>query len=159
MEPIHPRAPGSPATIETATWRDLNQLRYIEKICFPQDLWPLWDLIGVLTFPNVVRLKASIDGQMVGFIAGDLRASERMAWVATVCVLPEFRGRGVGTALMRACEERLELPTIRLSVRLSNQGAVQLYEHLGYQRIGIWPGYYQDGEDALVMEKQRPNML
>jgi ribosomal protein S18 acetylase RimI-like enzyme len=158
MQPINPRAPGSLTTIETATWRDLNQLRYIEKICFPQDLWPLWDLIGVLTFPNVVRLKAIVDDQMVGFIAGDLRPSERMAWIATVCVLPEFRGRGVGTALMKACEGRLGLPAVRLSVRLSNQGAVQLYEHLGYQRIGIWPSYYQDGEDALVMEKQRPGL-
>jgi ribosomal protein S18 acetylase RimI-like enzyme len=158
MEPINPRAPGSPAGIEVATWRDLNQLRYIEKICFPQDYWPLWDLIGVLTFPNVVRLKAIVDGLMVGFIAGDLRTSERMAWIATVCVLPEYRGRGVGNALMTACEARLELPTIRLSVRISNQGAVKLYEHLGYQRIGIWPGYYQDGEDALVMEKQRQGL-
>jgi hypothetical protein len=33
------------------------------------------DLIGVLTMPNVVRLKAMSDHQMVGFIAGDVRKS------------------------------------------------------------------------------------
>jgi ribosomal protein S18 acetylase RimI-like enzyme len=156
MEPIISTAPGSLATVEQATWRDLNQLRIIEKICFPQDAWPLWDLIGVLTLPNVVRLKAVSENRMVGFIAGDLRPSDHMAWIATVGVLPEFRGRGVGTALMKACEEQLSIPTIRLSVRLSNEGAVRLYQRLGYQSVGIWPHYYLDGEDAVVMEKQRP---
>jgi len=156
MEPIISVAPGSQTAVEQATWRDLNQLRNIEKVCFPQDAWPLWDLIGVLTLPNVVRLKAVADNRMVGFIAGDIRNSEKMAWIATVGVLPEYRGRGVGTALMKACEEQLDIPTIRLSVRLSNEGAVRLYQHLGYQRVGIWPNYYLDGEDAVVMEKQRP---
>ncbi len=155
MEPIISVASGSQSTVEQATWRDLNQLRNIEKICFPQDAWPLWDLIGVLTLPNVVRLKAVVDDRMVGFIAGDIRHSENMAWVATVGVLPEYRGRGIGTALMKACEEQLGIPTIRLSVRLSNEGAVRLYQRLGYQRVGIWPNYYLDGEDAVVMEKQR----
>jgi len=156
MDPIISIAPGSLATVEPATWRDLNQLRNIEKICFPQDAWPLWDLIGVLTLPNVVRLKAVTGDRMVGFIAGDLRPSEQMAWIATVGVLPEYRGRGIGEALIRACEEQLGIPTIRLSVRLSNEGAVRLYQRLGYQRVGIWPTYYLDGEDAVVMEKQRP---
>jgi ribosomal-protein-alanine N-acetyltransferase len=156
MDPIISIAPGSLATVEPATWRDLNQLRNIEKICFPQDAWPLWDLIGVLTLPNVVRLKAVTGDRMVGFIAGDLRPSEQMAWIATVGVLPEYRGRGIGEALIRACEEQLGIPTIRLSVRLSNEGAVRLYQRLGYQRVGIWPNYYLDGEDAVVMEKQRP---
>jgi len=156
MEPIISIAPSSLATVEQATWRDLNQLRNIEKVCFPQDAWPLWDLIGVLTLPNVVRLKAVADDRMVGFIAGDIRHSENMAWVATVGVLPEYRGRGIGTALMSACEEQLGISTIRLSVRLSNEGAVRLYQRLGYQTVGIWPSYYLDGEDAVVMEKQRP---
>ena len=155
MDPIISIAPGSLATVEPATWRDLNQLRNIEKICFPQDAWPLWDLIGVLTLPNVVRLKAVTGDRMVGFIAGDLRPSEQMAWIATVGVLPEYRGRGIGEALIRACEEQLDTPTVRLSVRLSNEGAVRLYQRLGYQRVGIWPTYYEDGEDAVVMEKQR----
>jgi ribosomal protein S18 acetylase RimI-like enzyme len=39
-------------------------------------------------------------------------------------------------------------------VRLSNEPAVHLYVFSGYQKISIWKKYYQDGEDALVMEKQ-----
>ncbi len=111
------------------------------------------DLLGVLTYPGVVRLKAVKDKQMVGFIAGDVRRSEGVAWIATVAVLPESRGKGVGTALMAACEAQIPLSRIRLCVRVSNDVAIRLYEHLGYKRVGEWSRYYQDGESALVMEK------
>jgi len=139
--------------IETATWRDLNALRHLEQVCFPQDAWPLWDLIGILTLPNVVRLRAAIDGKMVGFIAGDIRPSENLAWIATVGVLPEYRRQGIGEALILACEQRLQVSEVRLSVRVSNLEAIHLYLRLGYQKDGYWPAYYQDGEDALVMQK------
>jgi ribosomal protein S18 acetylase RimI-like enzyme len=145
--------PGSLAVIEQAGWRDLNPLRHLEKVCFPKDAWPLWDLIGVLTLPNVVRLKAVANGEMVGFGACDVRPSDQVAWIATIGVLPEQRGRGIGRALMLACESRQHMPLLRLNVRLSNESAIHLYQDLGYQRAGLWPGYYQDGEDALVMEK------
>ena len=73
MNQVLPAAPGSAAIVEPATWRDLNPLRSLEKICFPVDVWPLFDMIGVLTFPGVVRLKATQNGEMVGFIAADIR--------------------------------------------------------------------------------------
>jgi ribosomal-protein-alanine N-acetyltransferase len=143
----------SRAIIEPATWRDLNALRHLEQICFPQDAWPLWDLIGVLTFSNVFRIKATANGQMVGFIAADLHRSENLAWIATVGVLPEYRRQGIGSALLVAVEEQIGVSSIRLSVRVSNRPALNLYDRLGYHRYGTWPHYYADGEDALVLEK------
>ena len=143
-----------PFDIQTANWRDLNAVRRLEKECFPVDAWPLWDLIGVLTMGNVVRLKAVVKDQMVGFIAADLSRGENIAWIATVGVLPEYRRRGIGSALLLECEERLNMPRLRLSVRRSNSAAFRLYERLGYYPIDTWAGYYQDGEDALVLEKR-----
>ena len=145
--------PGSRVSIEAATWRDLNHLRQLERACFPKDAWPLLDLIGVLTMPNVVRLKAMSDHQMVGFIAGDVRKAENSAWIATVGVIPEYRRQGIGKALLRSCESRLEVGKICLNVRASNGAAVKLYEEFGYRRSGLWTRYYEDGEDALLMEK------
>jgi len=112
-----------------------------------------------LTLPSVVRLKAEADGSagslMVGFIAGDIRSSQHLAWIATIGVLPEYRGRGIGRLLLEACEAQIQEPRIRLCVRASNQAAIQLYLNSAYQRAGVWPNYYQDHEDALVMEKMR----
>ena len=136
-----------------ATLRDLGPLRRIEQACFLKDAWPLLDLLAVLTWPEVVRLKAVEEGQMIGFIAGDPRPSEHLAWIATVGVLPEYQRRGIGRALRRECEKRLTQPRIRLCVRVSNQPAILLYQEEGYLEMDTWREYYNDKENALVMEK------
>ena len=135
---------------------DLGALRHLEQACFPKDAWPFLDLIAVLTFGGVVRLKAVENGEMIGFIAGDPRPHEGLAWIATIAVLPEHRGRGIGCALLEACESQLRQPRIRLSVRPSNHEAIRMYQNAGYRSINHWQHYYDDGEDALVMEKLMP---
>lgn len=142
-------------TVEAASLRDLLPLRSLERLCFPKDSWPLLDLIGVLTMPNIVRLKAVLAGEMVGFIAADIRRHERLSWIATFCVAPEYQRRGIGTALLEVCEQQLPMPAIRLSVRASNQAAIHLYLNNGYVKVGEWPRYYNDGETAVIMEKKR----
>jgi ribosomal protein S18 acetylase RimI-like enzyme len=157
MEPVKIKEQNNSYQIEGASWRDLNALRRLEKICFPQDNWPLLDLVGVLTLSNVVRLKAVIEDQMVGFVAGDVKMSEQISWVATIGVLPEFRRQGIGAALLKECEKRVETPRMRLCVRISNQPAIKLYETYRYERVNVWKRYYHDGEDAVVMEKWLDN--
>ena len=141
--------------IEPASLRDLGALRHLERICFPKDAWPLLDLIGVLSYRGVVRLKALRELQMIGFIAGDVRRSEGVAWIATLAVLPEYRRQGIGATLLQACEARIPLSRIRLCVRPSNEEAIRLYEKFGYLRVGVWAKYYQDDESAVVMEKKK----
>ncbi|HEX7433975.1 MAG TPA: GNAT family N-acetyltransferase [Anaerolineaceae bacterium] len=136
-----------------ANWHDLNSLRQIEKACFPQDAWPLWDLMAVLTLPGVVRLKAVMGGEMVGFVAGDIRSSERVGWITTLGTLPNFRRHGIATALLHACESEMDQPCVKLSVRRSNQDAIDLYTREGYKQTSIWPGYYPGKEDGLILEK------
>jgi ribosomal protein S18 acetylase RimI-like enzyme len=140
-----------------ATLHDLGSLRRIEKACFPKDAWPLLDLLAVLSFPDVVRLKAVVDGKMVGFIAGDLRRTEGLGWIATIGVLPEYRRRGIARLMLLECERRMNTSHFRLCVRLENMEAIRLYEAEGYVRTETWKKYYNDGGDALVMEKYNPS--
>ena len=153
MDSILHSIPNTQMVIQSANLRDLNALRKLEAVCFPKDAWPLIDLIGALSLPNVLRLKTVEEGRMVGFLAADLRPGQDLAWIATIGVLPEHRRRGIATALLRVCEERVRVSTVRLNVRVSNKGALQLYHDLGYGEVGVWPQYYQDAEDALVLEK------
>jgi [ribosomal protein S18]-alanine N-acetyltransferase len=141
--------------IATASFLDLGALTKLERICFEKDVWPFLDLVAVLTFPDVIRLKAIDDGKMIGFVAGDPHPSDGFSWIATIGVLPEYRRRGIGRDLLRACERLLKTPRVRLSVRASNDGAIKLYEQEGYQRVEVWQSYYNDGEAAMVMEKTR----
>ncbi len=139
--------------IVRATLCDLGALRRLEKKTFDRDAWSLFDLIAVLTFPNVIRLKAVENGDMAGFVAGDPRPREGWGWIATIAVDPHYRRRGIGRALLRECEASLGVPRVRLTVRMSNQGAISMYEKAGYAVVDIWQAYYDDGEDAMVMEK------
>lgn len=142
-------------TIIPATISDLNQLRELDRVCFDKDQWPLLELVAVLLLPGVVRLKADVDGIMAGFIGGDTHRSEGVGWITTVGVMPEYRRKGIARALMTTCEELMKMPAVRLSVRRSNLEAQKLYTDLGYKYLEVWPGYYSDGEDGLVMEKNK----
>jgi len=137
---------------------DLSALRKLEIESFGKDAWSLLDLIAVLTMPDVIRLKAVEDGQMLGFVAGDPRPREGWGWVATIAVDSRHRRRGIGRALLHAFETSLKVPRIRLTVRVSNQAAISMYQREGYIATDIWSGYYNDGEDGMVMEKRLSNL-
>jgi len=139
--------------IQPASIRDLGALRRLERACFDKDAWPLLDLMAVLTWPDVIRLKAVDHGEMIGFIAGDPRPSQGAVWIATIGVDPSYQRRGIGHELLHACEEQAKLPRVKLTVRMSNDGALSLYRKAGYRIVDIWKKYYSDGEDGLVMEK------
>src|SRR5689334_3646273 len=114
--------------IVNATLLDLNALRRLEKICFDKDAWPLIDLMAVLTLPSVIRLKAMEDERMVGFVGGDPHPHESWGWIATIGVDPGYRRRGIGLALLHACEARLGVRSARLTVRMSNMDAISMYQ-------------------------------
>jgi ribosomal protein S18 acetylase RimI-like enzyme len=143
-------------TILTADWRDYTQVSQLEKTAFQaEDIWPFWDLIGVLTLPGLIRLKAVMDGCIVGFIGGEREAARQIGWVTTLAILPDYRRRGIALDLLNACEQEMRTPIIRLSVRASNQPAIGLYTRAGYQMVDRWKKYYVGGEDALVFQKKR----
>ena len=72
-----------------------------------------------------------------------------------VAVVPEERRRGIARTLLTRLFELTEGDGRRgytLEVRVSNVGAIQLYEGLGFRSRGIRRGYYTDNrEDALIM--------
>lgn len=151
--------PESGVTILPAVLQDLKAVYKLEKACFSRDAWPLLDVLGVLTMPQVIRLKAVDQDRLMGFIAADLRRSQATAWIATLAVHPDYRRKGIGAALLKTCEDRIQLPRIRLCVRQTNQAAIQLYLKYGYQQVDIWKKYYRAGENALVFEKIPQNYL
>ena len=139
--------------IQQASWRDLFALGALEKVCFEQDAWPLLELVGVLTFPGVVRLRAVAADEMVGFIAGDPRRNDKTGWILTLGVLPGWRRKGIAGGLLSKCEQLMGMPRVKLTVRRNNLSALQLYHKMGYEQVDIWSRYYHNGEDGLVLEK------
>ena len=78
------------------------------------------------------------------------------AHVLNLCVDPAEQGQGIGRKLLEHLIEtaRYRAETVFLEVRPSNKNAIALYEHMGFNEIGIRKGYYpaENGrEDALMM--------
>jgi ribosomal-protein-alanine N-acetyltransferase len=77
--------------------------------------------------------------------------------VLNVAVAPEARRQGVARAILDRVEAQGREQGARvamLEVRRGNQPAIALYLSLGYREVGVRPRYYaEDGEDALVMDK------
>jgi len=142
--------------IQTASWRDLRPIVALEKICFGRDSWPWMEILAALSLPGTIRLKAERNQEIIGFVIGDRRARKDLGWVASIGVHPTYRRRGIGRRLLAACEQQLGSARIRLSLRRSNEQALALYRQVGYAQVGVWPEYYRDGEDALVMERVLP---
>jgi ribosomal-protein-alanine N-acetyltransferase len=81
------------------------------------------------------------------------------AWhVMNVAVADSYRRRGIASALLERLFAVTESDPQRgytLEVRVSNTGAIRLYEQLGFEARGIRRGYYTDNrEDALIMWRE-----
>jgi len=77
------------------------------------------------------------------------------AHVVNVATQPAHRRAGHATRLLtqlHAVAAERGLRYLRLEVRRSNIAAIDLYQRLGFQTIGVRPMYYGDNdEDAFIM--------
>ncbi len=76
--------------------------------------------------------------------------------ILNLCIARQLRRCGAGRALLRRLLHRAREAGVTdafLEVRPSNRAAIALYEHAGFERVGLRRGYYQapgGREDAIV---------
>lgn len=94
-------------------------------------------------------------GRLVGYTIFNWAAGE--AHLLNLCVHPDWQQRGYGQLLLDYAINyvtRLEIKTMFLEVRESNQHAAMLYKKMGFTMVGRRPAYYRAGdkrEDAIIM--------
>lgn len=133
-------------TLRDARPSDLDALLALENACYPPNqAYSREEYRYALTRAKAVNLALEEDGALVGFIGAFHHRSHRLGHVYTVNVHPTQRGRGLGRALMSACEERLRALGMRacvLEVNVENADAMRLYEKCGYDRKELLKDYY-----------------
>jgi [ribosomal protein S18]-alanine N-acetyltransferase len=144
-------APTTPS-IRRLTYADLPQVIAIERRSYPTP-WSLAMFVLELSKPSGICL-AALDGE--GAVVGYLICSRYdTVWhIMNVTASPDRRRQGVATSLLQDLLARVEEPEPRftLEVRVSNAGAIALYERHAFRAAGLRRRYYQDnGEDALIM--------
>ena len=147
-------AAGSAYAIDQARFLDLPAIRRLERACFPHDAYDFFTLLGMAVNPRLVRLKAMADGELVGYVAGEVQRRGEMGWIITIGVTPAYQGLGIGKALLLQTERAMNVARVKLTVRSGNARAIALYGRCGYRWASTVRGYYHDGEDGLIMEKE-----
>jgi [ribosomal protein S18]-alanine N-acetyltransferase len=93
-------------------------------------------------------------GQVVGFVAARVTGNE--LHINNIAVSDEFRGQGIGGALMDIvlgdAASKLGATRAFLEVRRSNVAARALYQSRGFREVGVRKNYYHSPtEDAIIM--------
>jgi ribosomal-protein-alanine N-acetyltransferase len=132
---------------------DLDAIERIERASYPTP-WSRSMFATELAKPSSLSLGAIDETDaLVGYLVLSRYVD---AWhVMNVAVAPESRRNGVATALLRRLLDETRHDAQRgytLEVRVSNVGAIALYEGFGFRPKGVRRGYYTDNrEDALIM--------
>ncbi|MFC4248550.1 ribosomal protein S18-alanine N-acetyltransferase [Natribaculum luteum] len=144
---------GDDVVVRQAERADLLAILRIEKASFPQP-WPYDAFEGFLGERGF--LVAIEDDQVVGYVVSDVTPNHGrdIGHVKDIAVHPERRGDGVGSALLAHSLSVLAAQgatSVKLEVREGNAGARRLYRDFGFEGLRRIPGYYDDGEDAIIM--------
>jgi [ribosomal protein S18]-alanine N-acetyltransferase len=136
--------------------RDLNAIERIERASYPTP-WSRSMFASELAKPSSICLGAFDleSGELVGYLVISRYVD---AWhVMNIAVRPDYRRQGIASMLMNRLFDLTSGRSRRgytLEVRVSNTGAIKLYERLGFKPRGVRRGYYTDNrEDALIMWK------
>ena len=140
--------------LRTLELRDLDAIERIERESYPTP-WSRSMFASELAKPSSLSLGAfeAERGGLVGYLIISRYVD---AWhVMNVAVATEYRRRGIARLLLDRLFEVTATDERRgytLEVRVSNEGAIKLYETLGFKARGVRRGYYTDNrEDALIM--------
>jgi ribosomal protein S18 acetylase RimI-like enzyme len=97
---------------------------------------------------------AQMDDVLLGLVVIEMHGAFT-GYIKSICVSPQYRGKGVGALLMAYIEQRIfkKKPNIFLCVSGFNHGAQIFYETLGYKVVGVLDDYLVEGESEILMRK------
>ncbi len=140
-------------TVRAMTVEDIPCIAALEKAIFP-DAWTAEMFADELSKPGRSWFVATDDNGVIVGYSGTAVFPGDEAHVMNIAVTPGRRGRGIGRKLlgeaMRAATE-FGATRITLEVRSHNAAAIALYESAGLAQVGVRPGYYGRGGDAVIM--------
>jgi|SRR6185312_13894209 len=142
----------SSIAVRRAVERDFPAIARIQQTSPEAAQWPVGDYSGF-----EVLLALLHDGRTrvpAGFCAWRQISADE-AELLNLAVVPEFRRRGVASALLRTLVNEAK-GTIFLEVAEPNSAAISLYSHHGWVTTGLRKGYYQNGMVNAIVMAWRP---
>jgi ribosomal-protein-alanine N-acetyltransferase len=144
---------------------DLKSVTHINRVALPENYSDYFFVDLFQRHPETF-IVAEFDGEVVGYIMCRIETGlsnfgfgglTRKGHVVSIAVLPQYRRKGIGDALMNEAMNGMRKYNAKqcfLEVRVTNAEAVGLYKKLRFEITRTIRGYYADGEDAYVMTKK-----
>ena len=131
--------------------KDLKRVYEIENMSFSQSY-------GINMFQQLYEmgigfLVAEEDDYVIGYVMFWIKY-ENQGHIISIAVDKNYRRRGAGTQLLVkaiAILSLLPIDAIYLEVNENNVGAVEFYKSFNFKIDRIVPGYYENGDGAIIM--------
>lgn len=147
--------PTTDFTLRTCGYRDLDQIRAIEKASFPDRPYTKFDFVYYLLLARSGFIVACKGRLVIGYVIAIHQGRDGL--IQSIAVSPEFRGRGVGEMLMTSAINHLAGNSHRvyLKVDVNHKGTIRLYHKLSFNETGkVTKKYYPNGDDAIEMVRE-----
>ena len=152
------RAPATSRTaLRLATMRtlDVEEVTAIEADAYPFP-WTRGNFLDSLGSGYDAWTLREPDARLAGYFL--LMHAVDETHLLNITVRPDLQGQGLGRLLLNKVIDlarRADMHSVLLEVRPSNQHALAVYHHVGFEQIGVRKNYYPAAgatrEDAIVM--------
>lgn len=147
--------------IRPARQQDLIHLLEIENSCFTTDILSRRSFQRFIQpGPHdllIAEIRQGKTALPVGYVLVLYRTGTSLARLYSLAVTPAYRGFKIAQQLVTAAEQsgrERHCAFMRLEVATNNEAAINLYKKFDYHAIATIEKYYDDGSDALRMEKR-----
>lgn len=130
---------------------DLDNISETLTTCF-DDFWNYNILKSELENNNSQYIVAKIGKNIVGF-AGIIDTLDQME-ITNIVVRKDVRHKGIGNILLNELIKisiKNNKNNIFLEVNSNNLFAIKLYEKNGFKKVGLRKNYYNNTDDAILM--------
>ena len=134
---------------------DLDRVMELERAIFASP-WRRSFFLSDINRPQGLSVVAEDEGVVIGYAVA---WGTQEAHLANLAVCEDERGKGIGGRLLEEVivfARRSKAESIYLEVRVSNTIARKFYADRGFVPTYMRKGYYENGEDAVIMERDVP---
>ena len=143
--------------IRKATVIDLQKLVDLEQACFSSDRISRRSYQLFLKHSSAEVIVLEVHQKIIGSATVLFRKNSKKARLYSIAVHTDYRLQGLAVMLYAHIEcvvKARQCQLLSLEVRPDNASAIRFYERHGYKHIGRILGFYEDGMDALRMQKK-----
>ena len=141
-------------TIEKAQLEDLESIIALEQQIFNTDAYPAFVVRQLFDISGAYFLVAKEDDMVLGYALGGINTNEKKAWILSLGVALEARGKGLGKQLTETLITVVKaepIEEIALTVYPDNLASIKIYKELGFLGDLILDNYFLDHEERIIM--------